>query len=1339
MYRKLCIYFCLIYGIILHFNICLSQVHTTYLWHLEQPVYWPETGVTNPNEYQKVWESHFLKSNNSNWYSDGQQHPSNNLQEIFNNEDRKAVYQYRAKDAVQSLLGLPEAGAQVNYSGCLMENVKSLADAGQWGYYSGWESSFITARGWTTSAGKPRMDVVGFTMDHALSPLISDKVLRKQIQAHRYLYGIRFGNSPNYSKGYWPAECSFSERNIKALVEEGFEWVVIANSHLARTLSDYPLQFGTSGCNIDPPNKADKVSTTGNNWWSGQIDGRGGAFAAPYCYQAHKAKYVDPSTGAESKITIVPMDDLLSYQNGYSLMGTGDIESHIAPYDDPSHPSLVLMAHDGDNAWGGGYDYYTQSVPGFANAAASKGYVPTTVQQFLTQHPVPESDVVHLEDGSWFNAANDWGHPQFINWLWPMYTSGYQFDPNGWTEDARNWAVLVAAENRVQMAEDLQGSLSISNIVSPSASANAAERAWHYLLPAYNSGYMYYGTSLDMEVKQSLACNHACTFANQIISSNPGVDNTPPAVFIPQRYPYNPGGTGFGPTYGYQQHQNSSDFYVWTFAYDVSGIQTASLKYRLDNDGTNPESDNENEIYAVGSGVQAWQTINMTYRSFPTGNVTNNPDINFFILPDYIAGEYYGQIAGISEHLVDYYVEMVDTHGNIFKSPIQHVYVGASNSGAQPGVSWTPLNPTCNDIITITETNVTNGAKLHWGVNGNNSLWQTPNAVYWPASSNLFNGTGPAVESPFSELTPTGSISIQIGPFNNPIQSVQKIDFVVHYNNNTWNNNNGADFHIPISCSPGPALTIDPSNHSVSSSAGFVTFMVTSNASWTAVSDQAWCNVTPSGTGNGTITATFSMNSLSVARLANITVSATGILPVVISVAQAAATPDAFRYTMANDVQTSDRTMEFDLLLLDLETSTPFELGSIQAGIFVNPSIYNGGAISASIVPGTSMLNSAQQPVSITLNQSQNCIKLAPKAPPGTGNGSVMSTNPSEPTRICRIKLTNSLAFAQAQADLAFSFTTIPYPTKLSRYISGINTPMNTNSSNCFNECANILLNPPPALTIYPLNQTVTSAEGNCSYAVSSNTGWIAESDQAWCTVTPSGYADGTINAVFTENISSVSRVANITVTVAGLPPVVVTLIQSGIVNKTINLYALLEGLYSGAGLMHPSMDENGPHWGNMVADKITVELHDGLDYNVLIYSISNVELNTDGSSSFAVPSSLNSNYYLTIRHRNSIETVSAQPISFSGNIISYSFDNSSKAYGGNMRLLPDGRWMIWSGDANQDGLVDASDMVIIDNDVSHFLSGYIISDLNGDGLTDSGDLVILDNNASQFIAKVIP
>lgn len=785
-----------------------AQVHMSYLWHMQQPIYWPERSAANPSRIQHVKESNDLKFNGGNNYSSGLAHPLNDLQDIFGKADRVAVYQYRPKDAVQSLNNFNEGGAQVNYSGCLIDNVNSLANANQWGYTPNWENDFVTARGWTTTGGNPRMDLTGFTYHHALSPLVSEACLSKQIQAHKHIYQQTFGSNPNYSKGYWPAECSFSERIIKTLVQEGFEWTIVANSHLARTLADYPINYGTSGTNISPPNRADKVPTNGNNWWSGQIDGRGGTFAAPYCYQAHKAKYVDPNTGQEYKMTVVPMCDLLSYKNGYSLMGTSEVDAHIDPYDDPNKPSMVLFAHDGDNAWGGGFDYYNNSVPNLASAFNNKGYVPTTIQQFLDDHPVAQNDVVKVEDGSWFNAANDWGHPQFINWLWPLYNSAYRFDPNGWTEDARNWAVLVANENHVQMAEDMSASLSISEIVKPTANANLAEKAWHFLLPAFTSGYMYYGASLDMEVKQTIACNVAAAYADSVIAANPNVDNTPPNVFIPQRFPYNPGGTGFGPIYGYQQVQNSSDFDVWTFAYDVKGIQSAVLKYRVDFDGDNPLNSNQNETYSGGNEVGAWQSISMSSRVFPKTNVTNNPDIDFFVLPDHIATLYWAEIQGLSDTLVDYYVEVTDVNGNVTKTPIQHVYVGGSNPGGgnyghnNPNLTWTPQWPQKGDTITVTLSNQTQGAHLHWGVNENGNRWTSPIASYQPSGSSLFNGTGPAVETPFNGPT-NGTMNLVLGPFNDPSQEISEVNFVIHYNDNTWDNNNGQDYHIPIGQSGG--------------------------------------------------------------------------------------------------------------------------------------------------------------------------------------------------------------------------------------------------------------------------------------------------------------------------------------------------------------------------------------------------------------------------------------------------------------------------------------------------------------------------------------------------------
>ncbi len=785
---------------IFYASILSAQVHTTYLWHQEQPVYWPETSVNNPFRWQKVKESHDLKFGGGNVYASGLAHPLNDLEHIFSKDDRVAAYQWRMKESLESMLWAPKAGVQVNYSACLIENMNSLADANQWGYYPGWENDQITSRQWTTSGGFPRMDILGFSYHHALSPLVSEEVLRKQIQAHKIMYASTFGNSPEYSKGYWPAECSFSERNIKVLVEEGFDWTVVANSKIARTLADYPLSFGTNGSNYDPPNQADVTNLSGDNWWSGQTDGRGGTFASPICYTPHWARYVDPETGDESRIIAVPMADLLSYRDGYAPMSTDDIEAHVAPYAPSSRPPLVLLAHDGDNAFGGGFSYYLESVPGFVSQAVSKGYTPTTIEQYLSDYPVPFDDVVHIEDGSWVNAANDWGHVQFVNWMWPQYNpETHEFDPEGWQSDIRNWAVLTAADHYCQMAEDLSGGVDMEKIVYPGPASSDAELAWHFLLPGYNSGYLYYGVSIDMEVKPSLAANNAIAYAEQVINAHAGQDDTPPNVFVPQRYPYNPGGTGFGPNYGYQQFQNPSDFTIWTLVYDVSGIDSIALAIRIDEDGINPIDDDANETYAGGAGVGEWQYLPMVERPYPAEDITNNPEIDYFIMPDAIATQYYAKVEDLSEVLIDYYVVAIDSHGNERKTDIQHVYIGASTpvsgGGGSGSVSWTPLNPAPDEVVAITVSGVSQGAKLHWGLSVGSDTFVGPIAAYLPEGTEEWPSSD-AVETPFSGPDEDGNLYLELGPFDLPEQLPLAIDFVIHYDDDSWDNNNGQDYRI---------------------------------------------------------------------------------------------------------------------------------------------------------------------------------------------------------------------------------------------------------------------------------------------------------------------------------------------------------------------------------------------------------------------------------------------------------------------------------------------------------------------------------------------------------------
>lgn len=191
---------------------------------------------------------------------------------------------------------------------------------------------------------------------------------------------------------------------------------------------------------------------------------------------------------------------------------------------------------------------------------------------------------------------------------------------------------------------------------------------------------------------------------------------------------------------------------------------------------------------------------------------------------------------------------------------------------------------------------------------------------------------------------------------------------------------------------------------------------------------------------------------------------------------------------------------------------------------------------------------------------------------------------------------------------------------------------------------------------------------------------------------------------------------------------------------KTLALKLLLEGLYEGDGTMNQAQDESGPHWTAPVADKITVELHAASGYSGLVYTASDVSVTTAGIAIVTIPGYYDGSYYITIRHRNSIETVTADPVLFSTSVISYDFTTqAANAFGSNQLLMIDGKYAIYGGDETQDGYVDSDDFTQVDNDAGIFATGYLPTDINGDGVVDSADMTILDNNSARFIGALTP
>src|SRR5690606_38511421 len=128
-----------------------------------------------------------------------------------------------------------------------------------------------------------------------------------------------------------------------------------------------------------------------------------------------------------------------------------------------------------------------------------------------------------------------------------------------------------------------------------------------------------------------------------------------------------------------------SEFYIWTHAYDLSGMSSVMLKVRVDADGVNTMSNDDNETYAGGGDVGPWISIPMTMRTLPNTQsalnaAANNGQINYFVTPPELADYWFVEISDANvpdfrDKLLDYYIEAADTRGNIHRSEIQHVYV----------------------------------------------------------------------------------------------------------------------------------------------------------------------------------------------------------------------------------------------------------------------------------------------------------------------------------------------------------------------------------------------------------------------------------------------------------------------------------------------------------------------------------------------------------------------------------------------------------------------------------------------------------------------------------------
>lgn len=627
-------------------------IRVAFHWHLHQPIYYP---------YESVVET--IQENRFGYGPYGF-----SLLDVFTS--RVGPYTGWPVDAVQAAqqAGLGHCGAQVSFTGALQENLNNLQGSSVTTSFNGWQSRWLFAQqSLHTSMGNPALYFTAFGYHHPLMTLVSDtntytnnsqqdtSIIKTQILLHRLALSKTFNVSESsFPRGIFPPENSFSERMIPALVDAGLDWVLVDNIHFDRAHMNYPW---TIGSNLYPPNPADQRNNQTTFWL--QLDNlwAPGKVSAPFGYRPYYVQHTDPETGDVSKIIAFPgarYEGVEDGRGGYGALLYDQVMSQYAfANTDPTRPMVVLMAHDGDNYGGGTESYYHENFDNFISwiQKYSASFECTTVEDYLQRFPVPEQDIIHVEDGSWSGADN--GDPQFMKWDPDFFNPKY--DP-----ERNSFAVLTAAINRMLTANSIQPWQVLDNILMGQGSNT--EMAFHFFLCGQASDYEYWPTEQIWNSDPTLAVNQAMTYADQVIAD--GKDSIGPTIFLPQRQYWNPGAVNWNPS-----QPDPSDFGIWTTIYDVSDVTSAVLNLRITAGQLYPTQ--AQLLYSGGT----WTTIEMV-RVPLSGSLAPQTDP----LPTYIGDLFQANVTGITNSLIDYYVSATDGQGNISKSPLQHVYVADASS-----------------------------------------------------------------------------------------------------------------------------------------------------------------------------------------------------------------------------------------------------------------------------------------------------------------------------------------------------------------------------------------------------------------------------------------------------------------------------------------------------------------------------------------------------------------------------------------------------------------------------------------------------------------------------------
>ena len=344
-----------------------------------------------------------------------------------------------------------------------------------------------------------------------------------------------------------------------------------------------------------------------------------------------------------------------------------------------------------------------------------------------------------------------------------------------------------------------------------------------------------------------------------------------------------------------------------------------------------------------------------------------------------------------------------------------------------------------------------------------------------------------------------------------------------------------------------PTLGVNPEMIEVSFEAGTTSFDVISNTSWEVSSNADWISHTPSGDGDGSILVEFNENSITLPRSANIVVTTPGLDPVTVVLNQTGSPAYLTISPLAYTVDTLAGAVSYAV-----SSNAPWTVSGNYPWVEISASGAGNGSIiaqyqaneSASMRTATFTVVAPEPATSIELTLNQEAaVPLLRVSPLSQQTGSAAGTVTYAVEANFDWSVVSDAAWATPEIsnNENLSVNVEPNISLESRTailkVSGMQLSQDVVLEQ---QAADTLL------IVSPPIQQVSSAPGQVTFDVLSNTSWTASADSTWLSVTLSGSGSGNVFVNYEGNGSTQMRSSLITINAQGAAPQMVVLEQEG-------------------------------------------------------------------------------------------------------------------------------------------------------------------------------------------------